>query len=210
VSTLIAGDILKATVVVQGLQGQVGLPSIHYLVGITAGAPQDTDLATAIDALVTADFLPCLANSAKYLGTISQIIWPLPIQARKVVITAAANGTGGAQTESQQASPILSFETKFAGPAQRGRFYIPFMPGGVVNTTTGELTNLYRAVAQTWGNSLLGITSIGSGGNLAAVNAVIYHRETHTTDFIESVLARFAIGTQKRRGNYGKQNVSPI
>jgi len=210
VATIIAGDILKATVVVQGLQGQVALPSVHYAVGITAGAPQDVDLATHFDSFAAAVFLPLLNNKAKYLGTISQKIFPLPIFERTVANTAAGFGTGGAAPAPQQTAPVISFSTPLAGPSQRGRWKQPFPPDDLLDTTTGELSAVYKTKLQTWGNFMLAATTIGSGANLAAVNLIIWHSELDTFDVVSTALARDQVGTQKSRGNFGKQNVSPI
>lgn len=207
---IFAGDILKVTVVCQGLQGQVALPSVHYVVGITVGAPQDQDMANAIDAFVAATYLPLMANTASYVGTIAQVIFPLPVQQRVVANVAVGPGTGGATPMAQQVAPIISFATPLTGPAQRGRWFQPFVPDNIISGLTGELINTYKATLQNWASFLLTLATIGAGANVAAVNLCIFHRDSGTFDIVSSAKAERLVGTQKRRGNFGKQNVSPI
>ena len=204
-------DVIKVTFVVQGLDGQVALPSIYYLGGLVVGSGGTiAQLLTQVDALVGLDMLVLMANAASYRGVLGQRIFPLPITARETETFSAGPGTGGATIAPMQAAPIIGWETPLAGPAQRGRFYMPFMPGDKVNTTTGELAPLYHGALQGFANALVGVATVGGGGNVTAVNQVIWHRETQTTDIIAAGVARFRIGTQKKRGNFGKQNLAPV
>lgn len=203
-------DILRCTFVVQGLQGQVALPSVHYRVGITTGVPTDVDLASALDTIASVDLLPLMANDATYKGVLVQRIAPLPVQARVQDVSSAGPGTGGATLAPQQCAPIVSMYADGAGPGMRGRFFVPFMPGNVMNNVTGELTILYRASVQNLATGFLGVTTVGSGGNVAAVYLCIFHRKTLTFTDVATVAGQPKVGTQKRRGNYGKPNISPI
>jgi hypothetical protein len=211
-STRIAdGDIIKCTFVVQGLDGQVALPSIYYQGGFVSGSGGTiADLIGQLDVIAGTDLLAIMANAAAYRGVLGQRIFPLPITVRETDSGSAGNGTGGATLAPMQAAPVIGWETPLAGPSQRGRFYVPFMPGDKVNVTTGELAVLYHGAVQTFANDLVTVAIAGTGGNQTVVNQVIWHRNLLNADIISAGVARFKIGTQKRRGNYGKQNLSPI
>ena len=204
-------DIIKTIFVVQGLDGQVALPAVHWAGGIVSGSGGDVaDLLIAINGACIPQFLTLLNSNVTFKGMLGQRVFPLPVTAREVSVVAEGPGTGGSNSAPQQSAPLLTFETPLAGPAHRGRMFIPFMPGNEINSGTGHLVSLFQGAVQNFGNSLVSLASTGGGTNATAVNLCIYHRESGTFDIVSAAVAQSKVGTQRKRGNYGKANISPI
>jgi hypothetical protein len=207
---LAPGMYVRATHVVQGLNGQVALPSMHYKILSITGAPTDIDVATAFDGIGGSELIPMMSLLVTYKGALAQIIAPLPVKAKVSFTSSTGPGTGGTTLQPQQVCGLASFTTALAGRSQRGRYYVPFPWSGAIATGGEGPSAAYITLGNNLAIALGGLNSVGAGANTATVVAVVYHSDFLSGDPITNRSFRAKWATQRRRGDYGRQNVSPI
>lgn len=203
-------DIWRTTLVVTHTD-QTSITDLHYRAGnIVTGGITDAEWLTIFNGVVIPLLLPVLCNSANYIGTYCQRLFPLPILPRAIDKSAAAVGTAGATPLPPQTAGLTTWYTAKAGRAQIGRTYWPF-PATAMSTTTGQpaggtVTN-YIALAA---GVRAGVTpAVGFSGSCDMLLSIL-HRNTSLTDQIQTSLSHQSWATQKRRGAFGKPNTSPI
>jgi hypothetical protein len=207
---LVVGDIVRSRICWYGGQNQLGENILHWTV-LSVGAPAatDFDLATALDAALAADAKGLMAGDVSYIGWGVQVIFPLPVQVEQTTRVSAGAGTFGGVTGAKQAAALISWQTAFAGPANRGRSYLPFVPAGAYDTN-GELIASYRTARLSYATALGVFSSFTSGGRSAAVQRVIKHRGSFSTTNVISFTTSIKVGTQKRRSDYNRLNAVPF
>lgn len=205
---LSVGNIVQATMVCTS-GPQVSLNRLIYKVLSITGAPKDQDLADAVDNSAGPALVLALANNAKYLGTLAQIIWPLPVYKRVAQNTNSGFGAFGGEMMASQTCGIITWESVFAGPAFRGRMYVPFPSINAISAGETPTAGYVTAIGNL-ATAIRTLTAIGSGGNTASVSFSIYNRTTHVATVVNSQIPRAKWATQKKRGDYGKQFTSPI
>lgn len=205
----VLGDIARSTIVVSE-GNQVALLNHHWLLGVASGlGATDGDLASDLDALIAPLIKPVLANGATYNGMLVQKILPLPITRRAVAVTNAGIGTAGATSVPKQCAALITWYTELTGRAQRGRTYWPFAATAMQNTA-GELAGGTVTNYIALGNALLTFGSTGGGTDHNPIALGIFHRGAGSIDIISTFVQNHLFATQKRRGSYGRPNVSPI
>lgn len=182
----------------------------HYWVTAIGGSPgTDIDLLTSLNTLIAGDMKNQLPANATWKGFMASIINrtppPVPVQ----LTTGAGVGTIGVDCVAKQVCPIVSWYTANAGRKYRGRTYWPFMPVNWVDNY-GEVVAAGSVAYDLTAGVLQNFTAVSNGGRTATVAMVIYHRVTGTHDNVVTRLTRATPATQKRRGDYGRPNVSPI
>lgn len=185
-------------------------------VGVT-----DLEIATFWDTTLAPLYKPLLSAKATYVGVEAQIRRPGPVP--PLVFASALSslfpgvGTAGTDALPRQDSGLISFRTAFAGPAGRGRNYIPF-PSTARATAEGEPTSTYlsdlESLLLAYESFINGDTIVGVGGTALLTwiicqigpkpNYLLSH--TNVTDGV----AKTAFATQRRRGTLGKANKSPF
>lgn len=213
-------DTFKAEFVCS-FQNQTALPGMHYYALTVAGTGvHDTDLATYLDANGGPWLKQLITNTAHYVETRVQKIWPLPVQAAQYANAQAAAGTAGSSPLPGQEAPIISFTTAKAGRAFRGRMYMPFMDDSDLDATDPqEVSTAYAGIAASFAAAIApssNITVTVGGSNVVFIPCV-YHRTAgktgvpaaHTVDGITGGRVRLLIGTQRRRGPLGRPNAAP-
>ncbi len=106
----------------------------------------------------------------------------------------------------RQLCGMISWRTLFAGPANRGRTFFPF-PCTDEDSVGGVPTIAYETILNNIATALAGPIAFGAGG-MAVLG--VYHRVSRTTSPIDDWTIQRKFATQKRRGSYGRANVSPI
>jgi len=211
------GDVYE-TVFVVALGTQTALPRRHYRVAGMAGTgPTQTQIATAIDALIAPLIKPTLVITARYRGSMTARVFPVPRVVTSNITANAGDGIVAGDPLPGQVSGIITLRTLNAGRKYRGRFYVPF-PGEADNAPTGVPTGSYQTALDTLGTALVQtIVGVGSGGNTANLEPVLakFTYANHEVQSVQTFLLDSRIGrprwaTQRRRGNYGAQNVAPI
>lgn len=189
---------------------QAGLMTIHLRQdNHTAAGVTAAELAEAFYALVAPPLADCMSSSATVQGVICNVYQTATDRVEFSGRSAdpATPGTVVQPMVPGQVAALLRKNTNLAGPAFRGRNYIPFLPVtfivGAGALTAGALTalNTFRTT--------MGITNsyIGPGGTATATMVLAHHGTlplTSTEVFSTSIA--LGVATQKRRGDFGHIN----
>jgi hypothetical protein len=216
-ASLSVGDIFRARMWCTA-GDQAAVNTIHgEVLSVTSAPVTDQDIANYLDAQLGPLYLPILSNLASYDGCQVQVITTPPFTSQKTANTHTAVGTAGAIGLPRQTSGLIRFQTDFSGKQYRGRWYLPF-PSSSSDTGDGEVNPTYET-------NLANITGFfastnfipGVGVAAIAVAWVLIHsvpkklppaptRTTQITSY--SISSKWA--TQRKRGSFGRQNLSPV
>jgi hypothetical protein len=192
---------------------QAAVNTTFWMVNAVGGPPPtNQDAVGAFDAIFGPFYQGLLCPDARYNGC--QLAMPLIVPQPLTVssISAAGVGTFVGVTAARQAAGLIHLQTNFSGPRYRGRNFIPFIPAGGY-AVDGTLTVAYELALALLANAIEGPVTVLGGGGTALCNPVIFHRSPtivpRTTLVTNVAISRF-IATQKRRGDFGRVNVSPI
>lgn len=211
IPAFVNGDIVQFTVVVNENE-QTALLNFRYEAGIsTGGSGTEFDSAVAFDTMIAPLIKPVINNNATYRGTLCQKIWPLPIPARAQSTGGVGAGTSGATALPRQTAGLTTWRSSLAKQANRGRTYWPF-PSTTSNSANGLPLAGYQGALVTMATAIrtLAVLVGPTGGDFCVATFGIFHKATHGFTPIESSTASAFWATQKRRGSYGKANVSPL
>jgi hypothetical protein len=220
-NSLSVGDLVKCRIWCSSLEGggQASVNTIDYIVAaVGASAGTDADVATTLNNLIAVDYKSLLCNLTTYRGVQAQILNPTaPFRAKFMAAfdnSLAGVGNAGAAPLPPQTCGLLSFQTAFPGPAFRGRFYIAF-PAVDSDSGGGTPNNTYITNANSLGATVGSGLGIITGGRTATLVRALIHgmNKAGVTPLPSPVLetttsANWA--TQRRRGDFGRQNRSPI
>ncbi len=181
---------------------------------ITGTGGTDVLFATAMDTVQAPLYKSAMSPNASYRGIQVQVYRNQVPFASVFTIANTGAGTSGTITMPRQVSGIITCTTALAGKKYRGRLYFPF-PSTVVDAGQGVPTAPYIAILQNVGNGFYSTQNIGGGGNTSTLIPVLVHKNPAigpplppTPIIANTVPTKFA--TQRRRGAYGRANVSPI
>jgi hypothetical protein len=120
-------------------------------------------------------------------------------------------GTGGSTALPKQTAGLITLRSSVVGKKNRGRQYVPF-PATASDQGAGVPTLLYLADLIPLGAALRNVTVVGDAGpaNTADFSPIIWKKGSPTHAFITSMVVRRAWATQRKRGDYGRLNASPI
>lgn len=208
-ATLINNDIYVCRAYVT-LGEQVGMIRWHTRIHTVVGTPTDQDLATNWDARIAASLKALLVIDASYRGVGVQRRRPLP--ATRELYGTAFQGAGTTATPPlpKQVSGLVTLRTAFAGRKFRGRIY-PMFPSEAENDGVNgrpiagyvtRLTTLAALVASSFAG--------GAGGNTYVGQPCLFNEVSGVTVDFTDVTARTYWASQRRRGDFGATNVSPI
>jgi hypothetical protein len=208
-ATIVNGNILRVTIVCSQTN-QVSLNRMHYIASGVAGTPTDLQVATAADTAFAAAMKAIIPLTATYRGCMCQIVSPnVPM-----FVTQSSNanaGTGGFGTTPMpaQVCGLITWLSVFAGRTGHGRFYAPFPAIGAATSgetpSAGYVTNLGTLAA-----AINGFTTVAGGGNSVTLQQCNWNQLHGFQHAFTGYVVRPRWATQKRRGDYGRANVSPI
>lgn len=189
---------------------QVAINTFHFLVTDTPDAikPKTDRIAQDFDTAVNVLYKDVIAGAATYLGTSCQIIRPT----RSIISTIKDNtgpGTGGASMAPSQAAAIATWYTNLAGARYRGRTFFPFVPATFLNPA-GFILNANLAAYQDLVAAIRAFTTVGAVGATATIAQQVYSIKFDDVQAVEEVVVHNGLGTQRRRGAYGRQNGVPF
>lgn len=181
-----------------------------------AGTPTGTgdvvfaDLAGAWAALAAADLQNLMFNGADYQGTRVRRVFP-PNNDQWAISTALAGpGTAGTIALPTQSCGLIRFTGPFLGKHAEGRTYVPF-PSASDNQTHGIPTASYVTRLNALGSDMVTpFTVNGTGSRTINFRPGLVQRPSFTMTLITIGLGQPSWATQKRRGEYGRTNKSPI
>lgn len=105
-----------------------------------------------------------------------------------------------------QVAAVFTKVTGYAGRSMRGRLYWPFLGASQV-TAVGELTGAAATAISTAVNDTFTSPALAGGGNVVSLTSMLFHRKTPlamTEINFHNVTGK--LGTQRRRGDYGRAN----
>lgn len=194
----------------------------HFRVTNVSGiSPTDTEVAERCNTLWAAPYKALISANATYRGVQAQIIMPQP--PKQAGSTIASSGVGGVAGDMVpgMVSGIIKTVTSLAGRKYRGRIYIPWVAeadngptgiptAGYVTRLTTLASEMVNVITVTGGLGTLELTPILPGKTLIpGSNPPKYVLDgTHTN--ITGYTARTIWASQRRRGDFGRPNTSPI
>jgi len=207
----IAVDQIVHTTFYTWTQGQYGLFGISHRINTVSFGMNCGDYAEAMQTLFQPLFQPLIANPVKLLGARVGIQLPVNNYAAGVA-TSTSVGSGGANQVVLQQSGLVSFRSAVRGPAGRGRAYIPFPSTQALTAITGQPEAAYVSDLQVLANDMSASQNITapSAGLNANISPVIFHRDFNTSTDIVTGIASDRWATQRRRGDFGRQNPDVI
>lgn len=178
----------------------------------TAGTAHDT-LAVAVrfDNLFAPLYKLLLNNNAQYRGSTFERVsgaLPFPIAAR--TIANAGIGTAGAIAMAKQTAGLIGLYTAFIGKKNRGRQFVPF-PSTTSDAGNGLPTAAYGIDLANLALQLRTNISLTVGADTVQFDPVIWNKLTPGSNLIVVTgTPRTTWATQRRRGDFGRANQSPI
>jgi hypothetical protein len=188
---------------------------------VTGASKSQLQIAQNYDAALAPLYKLMMNNQVSYRGVEVQRVWPLPVIDAESTVANAGAGTGGAQQLARQTCGVISSTTLYAGPPYRGRLYLPFPAAALQDATldvpvAGYLANALTVAGYIWQQNV-----VVGGGNSATLLPVIWHGKygypartppivPYSFTYISGFNVQSRWGTQRRRGDYGRPNRSPI
>lgn len=206
-----AGDTIRLSVWCQ-CQSQASVNVLYYLATAVAGTPLPEDVvADYWAARFMSPMASVLSEEAAYRGVV-MVIEDVAHQPRGPYFSASPmDGAITGELLPKQTCGIITKRTGFPGARNRGRMYLPF-PGEASNEADSRPSLAYQVAAQDIG-LLLSVPSVQNdliiGGEVTWVPQIkgfVPLGAVEVTDY--AVRPRW--GTQRRRGDYGRANVSPV
>lgn len=206
------GSIFRCTVWNQ-MQAQAGLVVLHYKAVTQAGTGGTQEaIANAVHTQLGITMAACQSDLAVCQGVIvSSVYDPLSQLLGPYFSTTLANqGALAGDPLPKQVSGIITKRTGNPGSKGRGRCYIPFPTEGV-NDATGVPTAAYTTLLSNLAAALQQNLLIGLAPNTTTLSPCVFRRSNPASSFLVlSHQQRNRWATQRRRGDYGKSNVSPF
>jgi len=191
-------------------QDQVGMNVLHYKVSTETGTfPPPSAWPNTFMDNISDDYCQLLNTDAALALVLVQLIGVVPPGPIYNSTLAPISGTGGDGILPKQVSGLIAKKTQLGGKANHGRIYIPF-PYIEADGAGGKPVPDYLANLGDLGDLLAPDISFGTDPNTVTLQAQIYHRESNTTTPWTSCVVRSKWATQRRRGDFGKQNVLPL
>jgi hypothetical protein len=196
---------------------QVGINTLYFQITNIAGGAPPTELAFTeeMGSLEQGYYTPALANNAQFIGVdIQNVTGAAPFPTQIADNSHTANGSGGATPLPAQVSGIYTIRTALTGPANRGRQYIPFpstsfVLAGPPPTTTAAYQTLLESIADNHTGSV--VIVVGAVNVTIEFQLARWGPANRTYTFKPTV--DFFVGqlwaTQRRRGDFGRQNPRP-
>lgn len=198
---------------------QAAVNTIYYqALSVGASGATDQDIVTQIDSEIATQYKAMMTGAGVYHGVQGQLLGLVsPYSALFGMVFSNVNtgpGTVAGAILPTQVSGLISMGTPLAGRRHRGRIYIPF-PGQADDSGQSTPTSGYVTKLNALRNLLFANQNISQGGRTAALLPVIMHskREDGTKEaptIITSHTSSSLWATQRKRGDFGRPNKSPI
>jgi len=189
-----------------------------FVAAVGSPAATDDDLAAECDADGVIVYPPIINNFAEYRGvqvTIHGLAFPYAsITAPVFSQIAISAGTGGTTALPRQTCGLASLQSPFPGPKHRGRVYSPFPPVAG-DDGNGVPSAGFLADLATWVFVMAAGRLVSESGRTATLVRVLVHaKDKLGVADAPTIVTASTVGTkwatQRRRGSFGRANVSPI
>lgn len=192
------------------LGSQLAVQRCFFTITELAGNPDDGTLGNSAETALGAKLKDCMVADASFRGIGVQRVWPSPKTRERYFINLQGAGNVVTPPLPKQVSGLITLRTDFAGRRYRGRTYVPF-PGEIDSDgVEGRPTANYVARLDILGNFWSSVLAIANGGDTASGVPVLWHEGLVVGTPITADNGRPYWATQRRRGDYGAKNTSPI
>lgn len=190
---------------------QLGVNTTHWKVSATPGPGlNQSSMANRFHLLLGTLYAANMnTTQASFLGISIQKVRPLPKPPTELSTSAAIPGADAGDPLPSQVRGLIALFGSGAGPSGRGRQYIPFFTV-TFNSPTGHPTGAARGNMDLIKNILTAQQTLTVGLFSTVVDPVLFNRTTGVTTAIIGGSSRARWATQKRSGDYGRQNQSPF
>jgi hypothetical protein len=209
----VIGDIARVTLAIQYPDSQVQENNISFVATTVGGGDSRAALGAAVYTAWLASFITTVSPTTNFYGYKVSLLNITPPPAPKLLVSLHA-GLGSTYNMATQARPVLSWQTALAGRSYRGRIFLP-TPTIDFISAPGFPTAAYLALANAFGAAI--VPSLVAGGTTWTMSVV--HRTvvsvgppkviSWTSTPVVNVIARDLFGTQRKSGNYGRENPAP-
>src|SRR5580765_1261985 len=211
------GDILEVRTVCSNAD-QIAINVFHYRVTFLTGPTPGvllSDIAADLSNHFNAGYQLVMPPSAAYRGTGVKNMMAPPTQ--EFVSTGSTGpGVAGGTEIPQQVSYVVNLKSENSGRGFRGRFYPGFVTNAHVNTSGNMNAAGITAIQALAANTPI-VRTIAAGANTTTIQMIILRRQEKKLPLpfptyvdVQTVNARFAFGTQRRRGDFGRTNQAPL
>lgn len=189
--------------------GQVSLNNLYYKVStITGGATFLEDVPNGVFNFAKDHYKVLMTTQASFVGTSARIVAPAFRKTNTYLSDVAlVAGTAGDEVLPTQDCGVWSFRTDLAGRKAYGRNYLPFLWAGFVQGT-GHPSEDYITAASNWIAFMSPNITVPVKTHSLVLNHGVFGKNTGFNPVTASRLSHL-FGTQRRRGDFGKQNPNP-
>jgi len=192
------------------LANQIGITRVHCRLHTLVGTMTDADLAAGWDALIDGAMKALIVIDASYRGVGVQRRRPAPTTIEAFSTTGAGAGVTATPPLPKQVSGLIKYGTAFAGRRFRGRGYVPFPSEADNESVFGRPSADYVTRLNTLGALMVTPWTNVNGANSIAVVPGLFNETTSVFTDFTSRTARSFWASQRRRGDFGPTNISPI
>lgn len=203
-------DVLKMTVVsFHTPSSQQGQNTCYYQVtAVLGGGLTVQQIASTFLTSLTGAWRTPNASNVLLGGVIADYMVTATgkVQQSAIARDGATVGLNGATIAPSQSAPVVKKLTGLAGRSKRGRCYFPFLPLAYIDAN-GELTNAGVTALQSWYSSWIDTQVLAVGAVQTTMVPVLTHKSAPLVPIpITATQVTGKVGTQKRRGDYGRAN----
>jgi len=193
---------------------QVGINTFLYSISQVIGVISDQLCIDTVSTQLGPHLKACLSEKAEYRGAEGQLETVLNKYQR--VYSIMQQGMGGVIGDPlpKQVSGIITRRGEFAGRHHHGRVYVPFPSEASNDPDLGRPNLGYAALIGTYAGDMY--TAVTPSIGAASCVLTPYYRfatgnppNTFSFPYVSSI-ARDYWATQRRRGDFGPKNISPI
>lgn len=189
---------------------QVGLNIRRFIITEVAGTERTPqEIVDSLSSQAGPVYRSLLSDSASYDGLAMRFLPfggpPSDFQSK----LGAGIGLALGPALPKQTCGIITARSTGLGRRGRGRVYVPF-PSEEDNVTGGIPSVDYVVRLENLSDAILETQLVGAVPDVTTLTAMLFSRDTGVYTPIVSTNARSLWATQRRRGDFGKQNISPI
>jgi len=206
------GDVLRFRATAN-LNGQIAVWGCDQRVAsVVAGGISVPDLAQLLIAVFDVEVPPTMGATATGGDCIVELLDPATgrVLQSSLGLSADPAGTGGADTVPTQVAAVVAKKTGLAGPGKRGRLFWPFLPASGI-TPTGELGLALKGDIEAACAAMFSTQTYTVGPSSITTVPVLIKSDPLPHALLLTDISVFEatgkLGTQKRRGDYGKPNL---
>jgi len=210
-TNLVLGNVYKSSFICRD-EAQIAWLDRYWKYDFQTGPGNLTveQLGNALDMEFADLYKSLLNNTAEYRGVLVQRVTGIPPYEVPVVANFDPGpGIAGPIAMAKQTAGLISLYAAFSGRRYQGRQYVPF-PSTSDDVGAGRPSISYVLRLAVLADRFSKKFSVVIGVDTAEFLPVLFHRDTLTSDVITTFRARAAWASQRRRGDYGRTNISPI